>query len=182
MDLGRPSLEVAEALRATLVSFDRPRAAAGVNPPRLWIAELGSFEAWAGPRGWELCFGKGSRCLVDPEHPGATTCAEIIVARRLAAAGYRAGWLNTYGSRAPAHWRPRFDPVDYQDAAIPPGISLHTAGAPDVFGFHDDRLAFIEVKRHPDRLSLEQARWFDNAIACGVPSSSLVVATWTGLR
>jgi VRR-NUC domain len=88
--------------------------------------------------------------------------------------------LNTYGSRVPDHWTPRFEPADYEEAPIPAGVDLRAGGTPDVFGFRDDSLVFVELKRHPDRLTPEQVAWFENAIAGGVPLSGLLVATWTG--
>jgi hypothetical protein len=138
--------------------------------------------AWGTDLG--LCFGKGTRCLVDPDDSGTTACAEVIVARTLVRAGYEAGWLNTHGSRVPTPWTPRIDwAIARQMAlAIHPELRplIGAGGTPDVFASDGDGVLFVELKRHPDRLSAEQAAWLEDALASGVPADSLLVANWTG--
>lgn len=176
---------VARAVGAVSVRFKRPSARAGLVAPQLWVLELGAFESWSGAQTWELCFGKDSRCLIDPDDSTTTTCAEVIVARRLVAAGYDAGWLNTYGSRAPSHWTPRIDARQARDLTLRarPQLSalIGSGGTPDVFGSRAGEFLCVEIKRYPDRLKAEQVAWFVDALALGVPASSLFVANWTGL-
>jgi hypothetical protein len=175
---------VARALRAESVRFERPAARGGVVAPLLWVLELGSFEAWPGAQTWDLCFGKASRCLIDPDDPTTTVCAELIVARRLIAAGFDAGWLNTYGSRAPLHWTPQMQAAVACARTLQGHAAVATivgaGGTPDVFGSRAGEIVFVEVKRHPDRLKAEQVTWFETALASGFPTSGLFVANWTG--
>jgi hypothetical protein len=174
---------IAAALRAESIRFDRPKADRGVVTPELWIVELGSFSSRPGRQDRDLCIGKGSACLVDPDDPTSTVCAEVVVARRLAGAGYDAGWLNTYKNPPPAHWTPRFDPAVARDRtlAIHPALRalIGAIGTPDVFGSRPDHVVFVEVKRRPDQFSAEQAAWFEDALASGVTSDALFVANWT---
>lgn len=177
---------IAGLLGAASATLTRPKAKGGVVVPELWVLELGGFASWPGEQTWELCFGKDSRCLVDPDQPTTTTCAEVIVARRLAAAGFDAGWLNTYRSApAPVHWTPRIAHTDARDllAGVCPAVAatVGAAGTPDVLALGSDGVVFVEVKRHPDRLSPQQVAWITFALASGVDRASMLVAHWTGL-
>lgn len=174
---------IATHLGATSIRFERPKVKAGGIAPPLWILDLGVFRSWSGHRTWDLCFGKDQACLEDPEDVTQTICAEAIVARRLDRAGYAAGWLSAYRAPPPANWTPRMAFSSAQDVIRPafPTIaaSIGLGGTPDVFAHRGSSdLLFIEVKRDPDRLKVEQAAWFEAALAAGVPAARLLVAEW----
>ena len=163
---------LAAALTAESVRYESPEADAGLLVRPLWLLELGPFESWTGEQTWDLCFEQGTRCLTDPEGPTSTTCAEIIVARRLVADGFEAGWLNTYRNAGPADSTPRMDAAVARDrtATSLPAVAAQVGqkGTPDVFGSNSRAFVFVEVKRHPDVLNEDQAL--------------MLAATWTGVE
>jgi len=175
--------QIAEHLCAKSIRFARPKVKGrGVAPP-LWLLDLGVFRSWSGPRTWDLCFGKDAACLEDPVDVTQTICAEAIVARRLERAGYTAGWSSAYRAPPPASWIPRIGFSSAQDVIRPAfpkvAASIGLGGTPDVFGHRGlSDLVFIEVKRDPDRLKVEQVAWFETALAAGVQPARLLVAVW----
>jgi hypothetical protein len=171
---------IAAALNARSLAFRVPSGARA--SPQLWVADLGEFRSWAGERTWANCFGKGAACISDPDDEGVTSCIEVVVGRRLRAAGYEAGWLNTYGSAPPPHWIPRTDHSLARTLVEPrlPELaqSIGVRGTPDVVGVTDNDVVFVECKRHPDRLGEAQIAWFEAAFAAGLPRTRMVVAEW----
>lgn len=177
---------LASVLKAESFRYGSPKADRGLLVPPIWLFELGPFESWTELRTWELCFGKASRCLVDPDDLTTTACAEAIVARRLGAAGFEAGWLNTYRNAGPAHWTPRMDAAVARDlvATRLPALAARIGqkGTPDVFGSDGEAFVFVEVKRHPDQLNKDQVGWIETALGDGLDHSQMLLATWTGIQ
>jgi hypothetical protein len=153
--------------------------------------DLGTFrsapEASQGSQ--DLCYGKYAKCLDDCS--GMTTCQEVLVARQLTKDGWDAGWWNPYSAPAPAHWqiwqvdRGRFRKIlrDKYPDLLP--VFSWPSGVPDVVAWRmigeTFRVVAVEckcVKPNPDPIAFQQESWMANALAAGLPRSSLVVAQW----
>jgi hypothetical protein len=152
-----------------------------------WHAEV-RFKRWSQSPGapalsWSDTYGKTQIVGED----GARSVAEIELVRRLRAAEWSAGWVDTFGS-APAAWASWIMTPD----ALPPSLrgvyvgiraaAASTAGGrPDVVAWLGDALpdlVFVECKGPNDRIRSGQDAWFRAALQAGLSQNQLGVAHW----
>src|SRR5439155_3488141 len=152
-----------------------------------WHAEV-RFERWSQRPGaptlpWSDTYGKTQ--IVG--EGGARSVAEVELVRRLRAAGWSAGWVDTFGS-APAAWASWIVTPD----ALPPPLraayvgiraaaTSSASGRPDVVGWRGDALpdvVFVEYKGPNDDVRSGQESWFRTAREAGLSQDQLAVARW----
>jgi hypothetical protein len=178
---------------AALRPIDGPELRRMKRLPALEVyhVDLGGFRSAPEPfQGTQtLCYGKFSKCLDDCN--GSTTCQEVNVAKRLTAAGWEAGWWNTYSATAPANWRiweidkGGFRKILRDRLSDVAPVFNWSGGVPDVIAWRIDgadfRMVAVECKcisRPRDVVKLDQERWMAAAPKAGLPLSSLVIAEW----
>jgi hypothetical protein len=152
-----------------------------------WYAPL-AFTRWSPPPGaaklpWSITYGKTQIACDD----GTWTVAEIELVRRLRAAGWCAGWVDTFGT-APQVWTewlvsPPSLPVPLRDSyeTITKAAGSTGGGKPDILAWQGEALAdavFVEYKGPSDRVRPGQDAWFRAALLHGMSRDQFAVATW----
>jgi hypothetical protein len=150
-----------------------------------------TFSPWSGD---PLPYTFGGKAVLECR--GAPWFAELVILRRLVAAGWSARWVVTYGaaamrSRLLTTWsrgglwvqahEPISDPsiqAELDTVALANGGTY--SGCWDVVAWQDGRLRFVESKRKAhDRIRATQRRWFAAAMGAGVPLESFLVVEWS---
>ncbi len=156
-----------------------------------WHATV-EFKRWVPPKGgtplaWKETYGKTQ--IIG--RGGARTVAEVELVDRLRAAGWKAGWLDTFG-HAPAAWRGRV--VKQADLPTALGRWLNRitvaagskrGGRPDVVAWRGPKLAdavFAEYKGPNDRIRNGQDAWCCAAAAKGLRVDQFAVVRWPRQR
>ena len=129
--------------------------------------------------GWkpQIVGSDGSRCV-----------GEIELVQRLRRAGFRAFWIDTFGS-APAPWQKFIAKRD----ELPPRIARLLAdirgsgrgkpgGTPDVIAWNprSEEPMFVEYKGPKDKIHPGQDEWLRSALSRGLSIESYAVAKWDG--
>jgi hypothetical protein len=150
-----------------------------------WHANL-AFTRWSPPPGasklsWSVTYGKTQIACDD----GTRTVAEIELVRRLREAGWRAGWVDTFGS-APHVWnewlvKPNSLPLPLRASyeAITRAAGSTGGGKPDIVAWQGESLAdavFVEYKGPSDRVRPGQDIWFRAALRNGMSRDQFAVA------
>ena len=122
---------------------------------------------------------------------GQWSVAEIELVRRFRAAGWSAGWIDTFGS-APSRWSSWLvDPGELPTLlrrsfnAITDDASVTGGGMPDVIGWRGDTLSdavFVEYKGPSDRIRPGQDAWLEAALRKGMSPDQFLVAKWPKSR
>lgn len=126
---------------------------------------------------------------------GQLSVGEIELVRRLRAAGYQAGWVDTFGG-APDAWakwilRPERFPKWLRDAnnnireLLKSDRNDKTDGMPDVVAWTEDKLTaarFVEYKGLKDTIRKTQEPWIRAALLTGVDDTSIVAAKRVKVR
>lgn len=120
---------------------------------------------------------------------GALTIAEVEIVDRLRAAGWRAGWLDSFGG-APACWAARlWTEADLPDgaltlfAAVGEQVGNRWRGRPDVVAWRDgapDDVVYLHYKGARDPVRPSQQDWVRAAFAAGLPMERYALARWWG--
>jgi VRR-NUC domain len=155
-----------------------------------WHATL-AFTRWSLPQGasklpWSVTYGKTQIARDD----GTWTVAEIELVRRLRDAGWRAGWVDTFGS-APHLWtewlvKPNSLPLPMRASyeAITRAAGSTGGGKPDIVAWQGESLAdavFVEYKGPNDKVLPGQDIWFRAALRNGMSRDQFAVAKWPKL-
>jgi hypothetical protein len=152
-----------------------------------WHAPV-EFQRWEQPAGApkltrEETYG-GKAQIIGSD--GTRSVGEVELVQRLRMAGYRAFWIDAFGS-APENWRKYIATRDQ--------LPLHVAelfvkvkgssrgkqgGSPDVVAWDVRTLHmyFVEYKGPKDKVRPGQDAWFRSALRNGVAPTAYVVAKW----
>jgi hypothetical protein len=118
----------------------------------------------------------------------ARVVGEIELALRLRKAGYRAYWIDTFGS-APDFWRKYIAKPDQLPAwlsrifnEIRARGGKRIGGAPDVVAWKDanEQAYFIEYKGPKDKIRIGQEAWLEIADQLGIDPNVYAIAKWDG--
>lgn len=159
-----------------------------------WTVEP-SFTGYTDPApGAAYCFGKRSSCLRDDD--GRMSCAEVEIVKRLRAAGWTGGWVNTYGGDPPLRWLDCMTTPAAIGKGLPPRrealakwlrVAGVAAGSPDIFVVRGNDLLAIECKRRgapgawSDSVRATQTAWVGEVITARrlLEPDELVVVWWS---
>jgi hypothetical protein len=146
------------------------------------------FEKWHGAA---PAFTYGGKPLLV--HDGKPLFAELLILRLLQSCGWSGVWVEVFGGKRsylremPIDWSLAGSPVELpsEKSALLDAIQLASGGpggTPDVYAWHGDSFIFCEAKRRQhDKLQPSQARWIEAALACGIPTSALLIVEWSYL-
>jgi hypothetical protein len=155
-----------------------------------WHATL-AFTRWSLPPGasklsWSVTYGKTQIARDN----GTWTVAEIELVRRFREAGWRAGWVDTFG-RAPKAWtewlvKPNSLPLPLRASyeAITRAAGGKGGGKSDIVAWQGESLAdavFVEYKGPSDKVLPGQDIWFRAALGNGISRDQFAVAKWPKL-
>jgi hypothetical protein len=147
----------------------------------VWAA-YGSFQPWSGPfLGMaEDCNKRGGRVIGSE---GELSCAEVEITKRLRAAGWSGGWLNSFacGRRRWADYMVSESdlPTDAGDLIAGIRSSLgRRGGVPDVIAWRSSTIAFVESKGPTDSTQ-KQREWLDAAFARGLDRDRFALFKWS---
>jgi len=127
----------------------------------------------------------GKTLIVSPD--GTWTVAEIELVRRMRESGWKAGWVDTFGS-APKKWvewmvEPSLLPSPLRESCqtITRAAGRNGGGNPDIVAWRGKSLAdavFLEYKGPNDKVRAGQDAWFRAALREGMSQDQFAVATW----
>jgi hypothetical protein len=152
-----------------------------------WHATL-DFVRWCPPSGvskppWRETYGK----TLIAQEDGTWTVAEIELVRRLREAGWRAGWMDTFGT-APSQWsesivKPTSLPLPLRELCevISDTSDGSDRGRPDIVAWQGQSVAeavFVEYKGPNDRIRPGQVAWLRAALCAGMSRDQFAVGKW----
>jgi len=118
---------------------------------------------------------------------GNWTVAEIELVRRMRESGWKAGWVDTFGS-APKEWAEWIvessslpSPLRESYQTITRAAGRNGGGKPDIVAWRGESLAdavFLEYKGPNDRVRVGQDVWFRAALKEGMSLEQFAIARW----
>lgn len=141
------------------------------------------FQLWNGA---PVNFNYGSKPVLN--YKNEACFAELVILRILLEHGWDGAWVETYGGThylrsMPQAWDLKAEhisiPQEKDDFLKKIWQTAKTSACFDVFVWKGDQYAFFEAKRSgKDKLTSAQEKFIEGALACGVPSDSLVIVEW----
>ena len=139
-------------------------------------------------------FNKGTAARIDDGHE-LPTFAELLVASRLRAAGWKCTWVNAYHRRfietwawdaakptvkqPPEHLLETLKRIAAKVASVTKLSRNLFDGVPDIMAWSGHDILFIECKRRgKDRIQQTQAEWLHAAIMIGINVMQLGIFEW----
>lgn len=142
------------------------------------------FQLWGGA---PIDFDYGNKPILN--YKNEPYFAELVVLRILLEHGWDGVWVETYGGThylrsMPQAWSLKAEhisiPKDKEDFLKNIWKTAKTSACFDVLAWKNDEVVFFEAKRSgKDKLTSAQGKFIAGALACGVPSDSLVIVEWS---
>lgn len=166
----------------------RPTSATSVTFPSGTTVSLPvchpTFLKWTEPF---TGFAYGGKPILNYE--GEAVFAELAILRLLRGSGWEGVWVETYGGTNFLREMPQGWQLSSLSVAIPEERcallkkiwkAAKTTACFDVFAWKEEDILLCEAKHQgKDQFTKSQLKFIEGALACGIPSESLLIVEWT---